>query len=169
MTGPPRPLAEGFATPTREQWLAAVRAGLRGAPIESLTHHTVEDLAIAPLYGPEPGAVRRAPQSRAAPAHGWDVRALVAHPDPAEANRRILDALAGGATSILLKVDPSAGAGCAIASAEDLAHALHGVVLEAAALSLAIDIRWSPSIDTPRITASSDVAIGRPASVSALA
>ena len=54
------PLAEGFATPTREDWLKAVRAALKGEPFESLIHHTVEDLAIQPLYGPDgpPGRLR---------------------------------------------------------------------------------------------------------------
>ena len=146
MTGRPRPfpsgpsalraLTEGFATPAREQWLAAVRAALKGAAIEDLTHHTVEDLAIAPLYGPEPYSPRRSPQRSAAPGGGWDVRAVVVHPDPVEANRRILDALAGGAGSILLKIDPSGRAGCAIASAQELSRALEGMVLEAATAAL---------------------------------
>ena len=141
MTGHAGPLAlraltEGFAAPAREQWLAAVRAALKGAAIEDLTHHTVEDLAIAPLYGPEPDSARRSPQRNARPDGAWDVRAVVAHPDPAEANRRILDALAGGASSILLRIDPSARAGCAAASAQDLARVLDGVVLEAATAAL---------------------------------
>lgn len=52
-------LAEGFATPTREMWLKAVRAALKGEPFESLIHHTVEDLEIQPLYGPD-GQIGRA-------------------------------------------------------------------------------------------------------------
>ena len=146
MTGGPRPFApnpsalsaltEGFAAPAREQWLAAVRAALKGAAVADLTHHTVEDLAIAPLYGPEPHSARRSPQRSAAPDGAWDVRAVVVHPDPAEANRRILDALAGGAGSILLKIDPSGQAGCAIASGQDLSRALDGVMLEAATAAL---------------------------------
>ncbi len=136
MTAASRPLAEGFAASTREQWLAAARKALKGAPIEGLTHHTVEDLAIAPLYGPDQAHPRGAPQRRATDAPGWDVRALVTHPDPAEANRRILDALAGGGGSVLLAIDPSARAGCAVASADDLARALDGVVLEAATVAL---------------------------------
>ena len=136
MTDPARPLAEGFATPAREPWLAAVRASLKGAPIEGLTHHTAEDLAIAPLYGPLAQSTRAAPQGRSMPGAAWDVRAHVAHPDPVQASARILDALAGGSSSILLTVDPSARTGCAIASAEDLARTLDGVVLEAATVAL---------------------------------
>ena len=101
-------LAEGFATPTREDWLKAVRAALKGEPFERLIHRTVEDLAIQPLYGPDgpPGRLRpRAPREGSA----WDIRTRVAHPDPAEANAQILDDLTGGASSIVLAIGADPG------------------------------------------------------------
>jgi len=125
-------LAEGFATPTREDWLKAVRAALKGEPFESLIHHTVEDLEIQPLYGPDrpPGRLRpRRPRDGSA----WDIRTLVAHPDPAGANEQILDDLAGGASSVALAIGQD---GCRIGSADDLARALRGVAPEAAAIAL---------------------------------
>ena len=119
--------------PEGERWLKAVRAVLKGEPLESLIHHTVEDQEIRPLYGPGPVAGRLRPRAQDG---GWDVRGLAAHPDPDGANVQILDDLEGGATSAILAIDPEGAAGCRVWSAGDLAHALQGVAPEAATIAL---------------------------------
>ena len=124
-------MATDSTSASREPWLARVRAVLKDAPFERLASRTVEDLLIQPIYGPGDAIVRAGPQLRARRAEdamAWDVRASVAHPDPARANGQVLEALAGGASSVLLTVHPGAAAG--------LGRALDGVLLEAATVAL---------------------------------
>src|SRR6185312_13812836 len=92
--------AAGFPAPNREAWLAMVEKTLKGASIETLTRKTLEDLPIQPLYE----AADAAFPAKAAP--GWDARTLVAHGDAAAANEQALTDLAGGARSLLLRIDP---------------------------------------------------------------
>ena len=127
------PLAEGFAPPSREAWLALVERTLKGKPFESLVSRTSDGLEVQPLYTGEDCEGRLTPRGRADPDQPWDVRSLVAHPDPAEANRQILEDLQGGASSVLLRIGEG---GCAIASARDMLRALDSVVLEAATVAL---------------------------------
>lgn len=124
------PLAAGFAPPDREAWLAMLEKTLKGAPIESLTRKTLEDLPIQPLY--EPARVEF--PAKAAP--GWDARTLLAHGDAAQANAEALASLAEGAGSLVVRLDPSGEAGVAIGSAEGLARALQGVLLDVAPVAL---------------------------------
>src|SRR5579871_1785231 len=124
------PLAAGFATPDREAWLAMVEKTLKGAPAESLTRRTLEDLPIQPLYE----AAEPAFPAKAAP--GWDARTLIAHGDAARANAEALADLAGGARSLVIGIDPSGTAGVAIGSAEGLARVLEGVLLDVAPVAL---------------------------------
>ena len=117
----------------REQWLGRVRAVLKDRPFETLASRTVEGLVIQPLYVPSDAPARAAPLRRAPRPEGelaWDVRAAVAHPDPAVANDHVLEALAGGASSVLLTLDPTG------AMAASLARALDGVEFESAAVAL---------------------------------
>src|SRR3954447_25867056 len=109
---------------SEELWLAAAARALKGAPLDSLTSRGVDGLEIEPLYGPGPPP-RSAPLFRRGPA--WDVRVRIDQPDPARANALALEALQGGATSLLL-ADPSSQAA--------LDRALEGVVLEAAPVAL---------------------------------
>ena len=112
----------------KERWLKAAERVLKGAPLSGLTCRTAEGLVIEPLYGPEAQPARRQPLTRAQIADpAWDIRARVDHADPATANACVLDALEGGATSILLSRP---------ASQEALAGALEGVVLDAAPAAL---------------------------------
>ena len=110
-----------------EAWLAAALKSLKGRPIESLFERTVDGLEIEPLYDRAPG------RSRVRDGAGWDIRAPVAAAGPAEANRLAHEALGGGASSLLLDTR-------AVASAEDMAAALDGVVLEAAAVALDVGL-----------------------------
>ncbi|MET0294230.1 MAG: methylmalonyl-CoA mutase family protein [Phenylobacterium sp.] len=128
------PLASGFAPASADDWRALVTKTLKDRPIESLTVRTVEGLTIEPLY-PTTGAGEAIVPLRDAE-RPWDLRALSAHPDPAQANRELLTDLEGGAASVALRIDPTGAAGVAIGSAAELARALDKVVLELAPVSL---------------------------------
>ena len=108
-------------------WREAAGRALKGAPIESLVSRTLDGLQIEPLYGPGPSP-RQAPLARRAGEDApWDIRAPVAQADPARANELVLEALEGGAGSVLL---------AAPGAADWMARALDGVMLEAAAVAL---------------------------------
>jgi methylmalonyl-CoA mutase len=120
------PLADGFPAATHADWLALVAKTLKGAGVETLATGTLDGLEIRPLYTADDAAapVRFAPAPRGGE-RGWDIRARVAASDPAAANREALDALAGGAGSILVKVE-----------SPDLARVLDGVEAELAPIAL---------------------------------
>src|SRR3954451_9904301 len=117
-------LAGEFPAASREQWRSMVAAVLTksgvapaaGNPEDALAHLTYDGLRIAPLYTAadlpdgagieaaglpgEPRFVRGAAADRA----GWDFRQQVIEPDPGAANRAVLAELAGGASSVWLRV-----------------------------------------------------------------
>ncbi|HXQ16552.1 MAG TPA: methylmalonyl-CoA mutase family protein [Caulobacteraceae bacterium] len=125
------PLAAGFPAPDRAAWLALVEKTLKGAPLQSLTRRTLDGLPIEALY--EAGV--SAPQIVRAAA-GWDMRSVVRASDPAAANAEALADLAQGASSVLLRLDPSGADGVAVGSADDLARVLAGVMLDVAPVAL---------------------------------
>jgi len=134
MTDAP-PLAAAFPPVSDADWRALVEKTLKDAPFDSLRRTTAEGLPIEPLY---PAAqVRAAFTPRLHDAERpWDVRALVAHPDPARANADLLADLEGGAASALVVIDPTGEAGVAIGSPEGLGRVLDGVMLELAPVAL---------------------------------
>ena len=101
------------------------------APIGTLTRRTIEGLAIQPLYEPSERTATPAKATR-----GWDIRTLVRGPDPASANADILQDLAGGAASVLIRLDPTGADGIAVGSAEDVARLLDGVLIDLAPIAL---------------------------------
>ena len=137
MSGTILPLADDFAPPAREDWLRVVEKTLKGESFEdALVKRTADGLNIQPLYTAEnaPGVVRDlSPRDADRP---WDLRMRVAHPDPRQAAVEGLKDLEGGAASLLLAIDPTGKAGVAIGSADDLAKALDGVMLDLAAVAL---------------------------------
>ena len=132
------PLADDFAAPSRADWLKLVDKTISGAPLDSLVRRTDDGLPIAPLYVAEDAAAPAHPvlAARDEGAPAWDVRTLVAHPDPARANAEILEDLEGGAASVIVRIDPTGRTGVAVGSAEGLARTLDGVVLELASVAL---------------------------------
>jgi methylmalonyl-CoA mutase len=132
-SAPTTPLADGFPPASREAWLALVQRSLKGAAFETLVSRTADGLEIQPLYAPGDVQGRLTCRGDGEPAGRWDVRTVVSHPEPVGANAQILEDLEGGATSSLLKIGHH---GCAITSEDDMALALSGVVLEAAAVAL---------------------------------
>lgn len=127
-------LAAGFEPASEEAWLALVRKTLKDRPVESLDGATVEGLPIRPLYPPARDA-RPLIRPRD-PVRPWDVRTLTRHPDPLQANRELLADLAGGAASVVVRIDPTGQDGVAVGSAEGLAQALEGIELELAPVAL---------------------------------
>jgi methylmalonyl-CoA mutase len=133
------PLVADFTPATRAEWLALVEKTLGGADFDNaLTSRTADGLIVQPLYTAEdasPGPVLwRA--SGADPARPWDLRTLVDHPDPAQANTDALADLAGGAASVRLQLDPRGVEGVAVASKDDLARVIDDVLLDLAPVAL---------------------------------
>ncbi|HKT54293.1 MAG TPA: methylmalonyl-CoA mutase family protein, partial [Caulobacteraceae bacterium] len=114
------------AAKTHADWLPLAEESLARAGAR-----TRGGMAIAPLYGPgdAPPAASLARVSRDAD-RPWDIRAIVAHPDPAASNRQALEALEGGAASLLVRIADGGAPGVQVASAADLARVLDGVILE---------------------------------------
>lgn len=140
----PLALAGDFPAAGREQWRSLVDAVLAksGLDFDALSYRSYDGLTLAPLYTAEdlpdgvgidaaglPGQPPFVRGSRAERS-GWDVRQRVAEPDPAAGNRAVLAELAGGASSIWLRL----GAGAA--PVESLATLLDGVYLDLAAVAL---------------------------------
>lgn len=123
-----------FPPASAEDWRALVLKTLGDKPPESLTTTTADGLTIAPLYGASGGGA--VPTRPFDPDRAWDLRTATRHPDPARANADILADLEGGAASVLISLDPTAQAGVAVGSAEDLARVLEGVILELAPVAL---------------------------------
>lgn len=134
------PLAAVFPPVDEEAWLAAVDSVLRGRSFDSLASRTDDGITVMPLYtrGSSPGAADEAgfpgfdPHTRGAGAaprpHGlWDVRSVVSHPDPVEANRRALEDLERGVTSLTVELDEDR---------RDLSTRLDGVHLDLAPVIL---------------------------------
>ncbi|HEX8093443.1 methylmalonyl-CoA mutase family protein [Jatrophihabitans sp.] len=145
-------LAGNFPPASREQWRSLVasvltKSGVRfsdGTPEDALSYRNYDGLLIAPLYTAddlpdgvgleaaglpgEPPFVRGAAAERPA----WDVRQRVSDPQPAAANAAVLAELAGGASSIWLRLG-SSGVGAPV---ESLAAVLDGVYLELAPVAL---------------------------------
>ena len=135
-------LAEGFAEPTREQWRALAEKALKGGDFDKrLVARTADGVALGPLDtaddAPSPAPPLWPPRDAARP---WEVRTVVAHPDPARANRQALEDLEGGAASVLLRLDPSGVDGIAVGGADDLRRVLDGVLTDLA--PVALDAGW---------------------------
>ncbi len=134
-------LTAGFTAADEATWRALVDKTLGGAPFEKrLVSKTYDGIDIQPLYTagnsapPLPEDLRqRPPFDQERP---WDIRAIVDHPDPGEANALAMADLEGGATSLLVKVDPTGQDGVAVASQADLERALDGVLFDLAPVAL---------------------------------
>jgi methylmalonyl-CoA mutase len=156
-------------------WRQGVDADLKGAPFEKrMISSSYEGIELQPLYTEASFPTRHDPAgvpgfppfARAASPlgntlHGWDIRQLPDHPDPAGANAQILDDLAGGATSVALRLDaaarhghdadaPAAAVlyaqdGVAVSSAGDLTQALDRVQLGAAGVWLQAGAAFLPA------------------------
>ncbi|HEX6860021.1 MAG TPA: methylmalonyl-CoA mutase family protein [Caulobacteraceae bacterium] len=128
------PLAEDFPAPGRAEWLKLVEKALKGGSVDDLVSRTADGIEIQPLYREGQEAVRDLRVRDAE--RPWEVRMATAHPDAAQANAEVMKDLEGGAASVLVKIDPAGRNGVAVGSADDLARALNGVLLELAPVAL---------------------------------
>lgn len=127
-------LAAAFEPADKAAWLALVEKTLKGAGVESLQGLTADGGLVEPLYTHSPLA-RFSPAPRTGD-RAWDIRAVVAHPNPARANDQALEALTGGASSLLLRIDPTGERGVAVGTADDLRRVLDGVLTDLAPVAL---------------------------------
>ena len=134
-------LTTGFAPANEAAWRALVEKTLGGVSFEDrLVSKTYDGLEIQPLYTalkagpPLPETLRDRKPFDADRA--WDIRAVVDHPDPKQAGVLALTDLEGGASSLLVKVDPTGGDGVAIGSKADLGQVLDGVLFDLAPVAL---------------------------------
>ena len=108
-----------------DEWRVLAEEALHGAPFDrKLVTHTYEGIDVQPIYTRRdlpsekdwlgfPGLAPfvRGSKPLGSVISGWDVRQEYAHPDRAAANREILADLAGGTTSLLLRLDDAARRG----------------------------------------------------------
>ncbi|MEM1210165.1 MAG: methylmalonyl-CoA mutase family protein [Planctomycetota bacterium] len=116
---------EDFPAVSYDQWRQTVERDLAGVPFEKkLVTHTYEGIDLQPIYtaddwpcdGDPSGFPGFAPTTRGVTplggsSCGWDIRQEHAHPDLAASNQAILDDLAGGVTSLQLRLDAAARIG----------------------------------------------------------
>jgi methylmalonyl-CoA mutase len=134
-------LTAGFAPADEATWRALVDKTLNGASFEKrLVSKTYDGVEIQPLYtaanASPPLADALRPQGSFDADRAWDIRASVDHPDPGEAKTLLMADLEGGASSLLLRIDPSGQDGVAIASRADLEQTLDGVLFDLAPVAL---------------------------------
>ncbi len=96
----------------------------------ALSATTLDGIAISPLGTPDLVADLPQPVRPPARGDGWDVRALLADPDPASARTAALTDLENGVTSLWVQVGSSG------VTAADLGAALDGVLLDVAGVVL---------------------------------
>jgi methylmalonyl-CoA mutase len=139
------PLAADFPEPSAEAWLGLVEKTLKGQPLERLIVRGAGGLETRPLYTADGAATPLADAarfdiSRSQGAGRWDVRTIIDHPDPAQAQADALKDLENGGNSLLLRIDPTGEDGVAVGSAADMARVLEGVEIDLA--PVALDAGW---------------------------
>ncbi len=141
------PLSADFPPGDEAQWRALAEKALDGAPLSKLTTKTEHGVPVKPLYrAPDwpadasglPGATPFIRGGRSANDQflPWDIRQIVAHPDPAIAADQVLEALEGGVSSVELRVDAAGEHGIVARSAADIGKILRGVQLDWAPVAL---------------------------------
>lgn len=138
-------LGAEFPDASQEAWLALVEKALKGADFDkALASTTYDGIRIAPLYtkadaADEPAPPGSAPFTRGAEgrtgdAPPWHICQSFSHPDPVAANAEILRDLRRGVTALALEIAGSGnnGNGIAVATGDDLANLLDGVLLDLA-------------------------------------
>jgi methylmalonyl-CoA mutase len=134
------PLADGFDPVSLEEWREKASGG---DPDLKLVTELEDGIEAKWLYtredelAPDPaGLPGKAPFVRGTRAgRHWQIRQEQTHPDPAVANREILEDLNGGVTEITLRFD-TAGDGILIHNLDELSLALDGVYLDLAPVAL---------------------------------
>jgi methylmalonyl-CoA mutase len=137
LADPVTSLAELFPPASRADWLALAQRTLRGKPLDALESRASDGIVIEPLHSP--GEAPPPQPFDPAPRPGdrsWDIRAPVSHPDVPSANAEILEALEGGAASVLVALDPTGEGGVAIGGPGGMARLLDGVLTDIAPVAV---------------------------------
>lgn len=142
-------LSSDFPAADEAQWRKLAEKALEGAPLDKLTTRTQHGLAVKPLYRePDwasakdasglPGAAPFIRGGRAVndPYLPWDIRQVVAHPDVAQAQAQVMEALESGVSSVEVRVDAAGEQGVIARSAADVAKILSDVRLDLAPVAL---------------------------------
>lgn len=131
-------LAEGFPPADEAAWRALVDKTLDGQDFDKrLVSRTADGLKVQPLYTAANAGEPLAGAGGGVRADGrWDIRVRIDHPDLVQANAIALEALEGGASSILLALDPTGEHGVAVGSKADLERVLEGVLIDLAPVGL---------------------------------
>ncbi|MBB36738.1 MAG: methylmalonyl-CoA mutase [Hirschia sp.] len=143
------PLSNDFPESDESQWLKLVDKALKGAPPEKLNSTTSDGLTVKALYRETDAATSEDPYGfpgiapfirGGAPLPDeflpWDIRQIIAHPDPETASSEIMKDLESGVSSIELRVDEAGGRGVCIRHKDDVSKVLDGVMLDLAAIGL---------------------------------
>lgn len=170
-------IRDDFLPVRYDAWRKLAEEGLAGAPFEKkLVTHTYEGFDVQPIYtradqlgeGDPLGFPGLPPFVRGSRplgtvVGGWDLRQEYAHPDLSQTNRTILSDLAGGVSSLQLRLDAAAcqgfdpdderadrpirghGDGVAAYSADDLDVALANVLLDAIGVALDAGAAFLPA------------------------
>lgn len=135
---PEPPALLSFPRSSREDWLVLVEASLKGAPFDRLRSKTADGIVVEPLYRDREDAphLEARPQPAQDLERPWDLRTIIAHPDPARACEQALEALQAGGASLLVRLDPQGRDGVIVSDLDGLARALSGVQLDAAPAAL---------------------------------
>jgi methylmalonyl-CoA mutase len=135
-------LAGDFPPISFDEWRAAVRAKLDGD--QDLVSRLEDGLVAGWLYtredalAPDPGGVPgHAPYTRGTRVgEPWAIRQQHGLGDRARVNGQILEDLEGGATEVLLRIDPAGQRGIPVSTVDELDEVLDGVYLELAPVAL---------------------------------
>jgi methylmalonyl-CoA mutase len=143
------PLAADFPDQDEARWRALAEAALKGAPWERLVGRTADGVPLQPLYRetdaptaadpvglPGVAPFARGPAGQRDVFAPWIIRQSFDEASPKALNTAVLADLAGGVSGVELVIDPGGGAGCAIATLDDLRTALDGVLVDLAPVTL---------------------------------
>lgn len=148
MTKTASDIAAEFPPVSREGWAELASGSLKGKPLESLTRYTRDAIARGPLFSREDlpgeaaiGAPGAAPFTRGAAGVRdrflpWDIRTSIPAGPAMTANTALIGALQGGASSILLPLDPAGDNGAAARNLHELNQLLDGMRQDMAAVWL---------------------------------
>ncbi len=134
------PLAAGFDPVSLDDWREKASGGDAGASLATVLEDGIEAKWLytrGDELAPDPaGLPGRAPFVRGTRAgRHWQIRQEQTHPDPAVANREILEDLNGGVTEVTLRFDNGED-GILIHNLDDLSLVLEGVYLDLAGVAL---------------------------------
>lgn len=133
------------------QWLDLLDKALKGKPASTINSKTYDGLTVKALYrntdwdsstdksslpgqnpflrGSKPSRDKYLP---------WDIRQIISHPDPVEANKSILEDLEHGVSSIELRIDENGDRGVCVRTIADINKVLEGVKLDWAPVGIEV-------------------------------